>query len=98
MNIPDGIFFDMDTHGLSSSARLLLLDCFRRANLQYPTPVEDLKDPRAIRVVYREGRLGMTRPAFSKARKQLMRAGFLKTWKSDKTSKPNRDWYWLKSA
>lgn len=95
MTIPDGLFFDMDSRRLSPQARLLLVDCFRRANRQYATPVETLGETRAIRIVYREGALGMTRPAFQKARKQLLQTGFLRQYRSPKDNAVNRDWYWL---
>lgn len=112
MIIPDGIFLDMDSRRLSPQARLLLLDCIRRANRQYPTPVEDLKTKLVIRIVYRDGRLGMTRPAFVKARQELLRAGYLSQYRNenvkglvctgniDRDGRRGyaRDWFWLGAA
>lgn len=112
MTIPDGIFFDMDSRRLSTQARLLLIDCFRRANRQYPTPVEDLATRRAIRIVYRDGCLGMTRPAFVKARNELLKAGFLGRVRNENGKVPvttgnlerdqrrqfARDWFWIGEA
>lgn len=98
MNIPDGLFFDMDTQKLSAHGRLLLIDCLRRANKQYAEVVEDLSEPRAIRLIWSQGNCGMTRPAFAKARKELMRAGFLKRFQHPKTKKPSRDWFFLRAA
>lgn len=98
MTIPDSLFIDMESHGLPPHARLLLLDCIRRANRQYPSPVEDLKTKRAIRIVYRDGRLGMSRLAFNKARKNLMAAGYLSRARDEDRNKMSRDWFWLQSA
>lgn len=95
MTIPDGLFIDMESRNLPPNARLLLLDCFRRANKQYPTPVVDLKTKRALRIVYRDGRLGMSRRAFTKARKNLMQSGFLSRVREEKQDRLIRDWFWL---
>jgi hypothetical protein len=98
MNVPDKLFIDMESRKLSANARLLLIDALRRANRQYPSPIDDLKTKRAIRLVYRDGHIGMTRPAFVKARTELRQAGFLARYRDEKTNRTNRDWFWLQSA
>jgi hypothetical protein len=98
MTIPDALFTDMESRNLPPHARLLLLDCIRRANRQYPSPIEDLKTKRALRVAYRDGRLGMSRMAFVKARKQLIATGFLSRRRDENSGRLNRDWFWLQAA
>lgn len=95
MYIPDGLFFDMDTSRLSPHARLLMLDCCHRACRQYPSHASDLRISRPLCVRWGEGRLGMSRPAFAKARQELCAAGFLGRHRNERTNKLQRDWFVL---
>lgn len=98
MTIPDHLFSAMDNHHLTPQARLLLVDCIRRALFHYPGIGDNIHTARPIRVAWRDGRLGMTRPRFAAARKELMRAGFLRSYYNERTAKAERDWFVFQDA
>jgi hypothetical protein len=94
MNIPDGLWVTMESDGLSPHARLLLLDCLRRAARAYPAG-DDLRTARPICVRWSDARLGMTRFMFARSRAELCRAGHLRRSYDERSNKALRDWFVL---